>query len=213
MTSSSSPSGPGPVGGDLGTPPLRALLRTLAITLVAAAVVFMVVVLPAEYGMDPTRIGGLLGLDRLHEAAGTEPMAEAEEGLSAQLTGGQELRAETVSIEVGANEQMEYKLQMIEGMTIVYSWQTDGGALYSDFHADPFNDLDDEPVRYAEEFEVTGGRGGLTAGYSGNHGWFWRNDNDVPVIIELDVRGFFTNMREMGRAPAGTEHLDSEEYE
>lgn len=200
-------------GSDLGTPPLRKLMKTLAITLAAAAVVFVVVIMPAEYGIDPTRIGGLLGLDRLHEAAGAEPMAEAEEGLSAQVAGTRELRAETVTIEIGANEQMEYKLQMIEGMTIVYSWQTDGGALYSDFHADPFNDLDAEPVRYAEEFDVTGGRGGLTAGYSGNHGWFWRNDSDMPVTIELDVRGFYTNMREIGRAPAGTEHEDSEAYE
>lgn len=205
-------SSPAP-GADLGTPPLRRLLGTLAITLAAAAVVFVVVILPAEYGIDPTRIGGLLGLDHLYEAAGVEPMAEAEEGLSAPMTGNRELRSETVVIEIGANEQMEYKLQMIEGMTIVYSWQTDGGALYSDFHADPFNDLDDESVRYAEEFDVTEDRGGLTAGYSGNHGWFWRNDNDTPVAIELDVRGFYTGMRELGRAPAGTEHLDSEAYE
>lgn len=205
-------SSPAP-GGDLGTPAPGKLLKTLAITLAAAAVVFVVVILPAEYGIDPTRIGGLLGLDRLYEAAGTEPMAEAEEGLLAPMAGNRELRAETVTIEIGANEQMEYKLQMIEGMTIVYFWRTDGGAIYSDFHADPFNDLDDEPVRYAEEFDVTGGRGGLTAGYSGNHGWFWLNESDSPVTIELDVRGFFTNMREIGRAPAGTEHLDSEAYE
>ena len=200
-------------GGDLGTPPLRRLMKTLAITLAAAAVVFVVVILPAEYGIDPTRIGGLLGLDGFYDAEGTEPMAEAEAGLSAQMAGNRELRAETVTIEIGANEQMEYKLQMIEGMTIVYSWQTDGGALYSDFHADPFNDLDNEPVRYAEEFDITGGRGGLTAGYSGNHGWFWRNDSDSPVTIELDVRGFYTGMKEIGRAPAGTEHQDSEAYE
>jgi len=202
-----------PPGGDLGTPAPGKLLKTLAITLAAAAVVSVIVILPAEYGIDPTRIGGLLGLDRLHEAAGAEPMAEAEEGLSAQMPGNRELRAETVTIEIGANEQMEYKLRMIEGMTIVYSWRTDGGTLYSNFHADPFNDLDDEPVRYAEEFDVPGGRGGLTAGYSGNHGWFWPNDSDPPVAIVLDVRGFFTNMREIGRAPAGAEHLDSEAYE
>ena len=200
-------------GGDLGTPPLRTLLKTLAITLAAAAIVFVVVILPAEYGIAPTRIGGLLGLDGFYDAAGTEPMAEAEVGLSAQMAGNRELRAETVMVEIGANEQMEYKLQMIEGMSVVYSWQTDGGALYSDFHADPFNDLNDEPVRYAEEFDIRGGRGGLTAGYSGNHGWFWRNDNDTPVTIELDVRGFYTGMKEIGRAPAGTEHQDSEAYE
>ena len=200
-------------GGDLGTPPIRTLLKTLAITLTAAAVVFVVVIMPAAYGIDPTRIGGLLGLDGLYEAAGAEPMAEAEAGLSAQMSGNRDLRSETVTIEIAGNEQMEYKLQMIEGMTVVYSWQTDGGGLYSDFHADPFNDLDAEPVRYAEEFDVTGGRGGLTAGYSGNHGWFWRNDNDMPVTVELDVRGFFTTMKEIGRAPAGTEHEDSEAYE
>ncbi len=209
----STPASSSASGGDFGTPPLGKLLATLAITLTAAAAIFVVVILPAEYGVDPTRIGGLLGLDRLAEAAGAEPMADAEEGLSAPLDGARELRAETVTIDIGAREQMEYKLQMIEGMTVVYAWQTDGGGLYLDFHADPFNDLDDEPVRYAEEFDVTGGRGGLTAGYSGNHGWFWRNDSDSPVTVTLDVRGFFTSMREIGRAPAGAEHQDSETYE
>jgi hypothetical protein len=68
------------------TPPLeelpstRALLRSTVIAVCTAAVLLVAVVLPAEYAVDPTGIGRLLGLTRMGEIK----MALAEEAAIAE---------------------------------------------------------------------------------------------------------------------------------
>src|SRR5215213_8541809 len=51
--------------GDL--PSSRTLLRSTAIAAGVAALLLVTVVLPAEYGVDPTGVGRLLGLTRMGE--------------------------------------------------------------------------------------------------------------------------------------------------
>jgi hypothetical protein len=53
-----------PVGA---LPSSRSLLRSTAIALAAAAVLLVTAVLPAEYGVDPTGIGRVLGLTQMGE--------------------------------------------------------------------------------------------------------------------------------------------------
>lgn len=48
-------------------PSARALARSTAIAVVAAAVLLLTVVLPAEYGIDPTGVGRVLGLTQMGE--------------------------------------------------------------------------------------------------------------------------------------------------
>jgi hypothetical protein len=54
-------------------PPLSAagrtsrLFRSLVILSLAAAIIIVTIVLPAEYGIDPTGIGGKLGLKQMGE--------------------------------------------------------------------------------------------------------------------------------------------------
>ena len=43
------------------------LLRSTGIAIAAAAVILVTVVLPAEYNLDPTGIGGVLGLTEMGE--------------------------------------------------------------------------------------------------------------------------------------------------
>ncbi len=52
-------------GNDL--PSSRALLRSTIIAAAIALVLLVTVVLPAEYGVDPTRVGGVLGLTKMGE--------------------------------------------------------------------------------------------------------------------------------------------------
>lgn len=56
---------PPPAQGEL--PSTHALVRSTVIALVVAATVLNTVVLPAEYGIDPTRIGRVLGLTQMGE--------------------------------------------------------------------------------------------------------------------------------------------------
>ena len=37
--------------------------------------------------------------------------------------------------------------------------------------------------------------GELTAAFSGNHGWFWRNRGDAPVSVTLRVAGAYTEIK------------------
>jgi hypothetical protein len=50
---------------DPGSP--RRLLRSTLIALAVAALLLVTVVLPAEYGIDPTGVGRVLGLTRMGE--------------------------------------------------------------------------------------------------------------------------------------------------
>lgn len=48
------------------TPSKTKVLRNLAVAIAGAVVLLLTVVLPAEYGRDPTGLGALLGLTKLH---------------------------------------------------------------------------------------------------------------------------------------------------
>jgi hypothetical protein len=48
-------------------PSARSLLRSTLIALAVAIALLITVVLPAEYGIDPTRIGRVLGLTQMGE--------------------------------------------------------------------------------------------------------------------------------------------------
>lgn len=53
---------------DASTPPSTArFLRSLAITLAVAGVIVVTIVMPAEYGADPTGVGQVLGLKQMGE--------------------------------------------------------------------------------------------------------------------------------------------------
>ena len=90
-----------------GNPPsaLR-LLRSTAIALVVAGLILTTVVLPAEYGVDPTGLGRVLGLAQMGEikarlaaevaadaaadarAAAEEAAADARQGADTSRSGG-----------------------------------------------------------------------------------------------------------------------------
>lgn len=50
-----------------GAPSLARLVRSLAITALVAGVIVVTIVLPAEYGVDPTGVGQALGLKEMGE--------------------------------------------------------------------------------------------------------------------------------------------------
>jgi|GEM_PF-3983710 len=60
-------SSPTPADGGIPVPSRRALLRSTMIAAAVAIVVLFVIVLPAEYGYDPTGIGRPLGLTEMGE--------------------------------------------------------------------------------------------------------------------------------------------------
>jgi hypothetical protein len=204
-------------------PTSRALLRSTMIAMAVAAVLLVTVVLPAEYGVDPTGVGQIIGLKRMGEikmalaleaeadaAADAEARAAEEEDAAAfvastpdgSTTEGvvaeREGKLEMMEISLQPDEGKEVKLRMSEGASVEYEWWTIGGVVNFELHADdPPGAASGEFHSYAKGQGESGGEGVLTAEFDGMHGWFWRNRTDQVVTITLRAEGDFEEMREM----------------
>lgn len=87
-------------------------------------------------------------------------------------------------------EGIEAKLRMTAGAKAKFEWTATGGVLNHDMHGDGGG----QEISYEKGRGVPGQSGVLTAAFSGNHGWFWRNRSDAPVTVTLNVRGDYERL-------------------
>ena len=203
------------------------LLKGAFFALIAAVVVTVLFVLPAEFGVDPTGVGAKLGLLDIAEPA-ESPMSSGTPGSSTLVEGAwpaipedfdyyepdvlgdpysriqtTKFRSDTLTIELDVGEQTEYKAIMQQGDALVYHWKVAKGVVYTDLHADPGEDAEGYPdryyIRYAES-ESGESAGSLVAPFAGNHGWYWLNIEEEPITITLEVHGFYDRVDELMRS-------------
>ena len=235
------------------------LIRSTILSGAAALGVLAVVYLPAEYGMDPTGFGAVLGLtemgqikQQLYAEAEADAAAapvmldpavmarldriEAQLADIAAIVGADVLRdggvtpapveaaaAPAPAAEAGAveaapevaaaepaepaaagpdwrdevsytlppGEGIEVKLVMEEGQTARFEWTANGGVVNYDTHGDGSG----QKISYEQGRAVPEQAGELTAAFTGNHGWFWRNRTDAPVTVTLRTRGDYAEMK------------------
>lgn len=177
-------------------PSAIALVKATLAALVVAAIVLVVAVLPAEYGIDPTGAGRALGLNGLFEAgqeaaavAGAPATVTASEGgpLHPQFN---EYRADTREFTIAPKTGMEFKYTLNKGATMIYSWKATGFVDF-DFHTEPAG----KPSSASDSFEkgeAVQKKGGYTAPYDGIHGWYWENKGTAPVTVTLRSEGFYS---------------------
>jgi hypothetical protein len=186
-------------------------LRALTIAAIIAIAALFLFILPAERGYDPTGIGARLGLTALNgtTAAGAPGTLDDVTGGNETLTASTDSsgpltlpnpaisqletvapKVETLKITLGLDEKTEIKAVLGKAKAIVYSWSTDGGKVYVDYHGHDPSKGDNYWVRYEEADGITGRSGSLVAPFSGEHGWFWLNVSDAPVTITLQVTGY-----------------------
>lgn len=184
------------------SPSPATLARATLGALVAAAVVLVTVVLPAEYGIDPTGIGEALGLVVLS----AEPVTPLDtpvrqDGLTDQP---ETYHLDRRTLVLGPREFVELKYRLEAGQAFVYSWETTA-AVRSEMHSDP--DGDGRPVEFFEIVEdVTGRNGSYVAPFSGMHGWYWLNETADSVSITIDAAGFFRSGTEYRASPPPVEY-------
>ena len=187
----------GAPGGGVTAPSVRKILLATAGAAVAAAVILITAVLPAEYGIDPLGTGRLLGLTDL---AGGAPSGAINRQDVAYKTN-------TASFDLGPYEFVEFKYRLEQGATMVYSWTATGSVIY-DFHSEP----DGAPEGYAESFDKAQSltaHGSYTAPFSGIHGWFWENPGTRPVTITLTTAGFYSSAQEFRDNDSSFHPLDA----
>lgn len=191
------------------------------VALGAALVLLFTTILPAEYGVDPTGIGGALGLTALTAPAGRtleivdviggneevrtveipdygEPVPLPNPGVHQDQEAEGAAQTRTMTITIPAEQETEIKTVLTEGKMILYSWSVDRGDIYSDFHGHDPAVSDEFWVRYREHQEGSGGSGSLVAPFSGEHGWYWLNYNEFPVTVTLTVTGYYDDIIDYG---------------
>jgi hypothetical protein len=228
------------------------LIRATLGSALAAGAILVFAWLPAEYGIDPTGVGSVLGLTEMGEikqqlsaeaeadeaaAAGAPPapaavpastdpaIAERLASIEAQLAaiaavvGATGVAApapapapeaappvaeapaappvqaagwrDEVSYTLAPTEGIEIKLVMEEGAVAAFEWTANGGVLNYDTHGDGGG----QSISYEQGRAVPEQSGELTAAFTGNHGWFWRNRTGAPVTMTLRTRGDYVELR------------------
>lgn len=193
------------------------LLKSTIIAVIAAAFILVTIVLPAEYGIDPTGFGNFVGLLKMGEikvSLADESAAEnssekpleslsidnqAEASQQSPIEAPKEsepnLRSEEMSITLAPNEGKEIKLTMAKGDSVNFAWWTSGGRANFDTHADS-KELKIKYHNY-EKGSKERSEGVLEAAFDGNHGWFWRNRTAETMTVSLKVSGNFTDIKKL----------------
>tara|TARA_E500000331_G_scaffold344069_1_gene379800 strand:- start:77174 stop:77809 length:636 start_codon:yes stop_codon:yes gene_type:complete len=202
------------------------LSRSIFLAIILAIVVLFIVILPTEYGIDPTGLGEKIGLNDLNnidtvsiqipDVIGSnldtdtieipspgEPIPLPnpnvyQEGLAIP-------KSEIYEINMGPFEASEFKAIMRSDQMIIFSWQaSDQGLVYSDFHGHGPDWPSSSFVRYQEHGTIEGinnTQGSLVASFDGEHGWFWLNLNDYPITITLKLDGYYDDTIDYGILP------------
>ncbi len=157
------------------------LLKSVLLSMVIAVSILITVILPAEFGIDHTGIGSMLGLDALNNPN------EITAIISRSGEGDLEFRQDEVEVLISANSGLEYKFFLEMHSNINYEWSS-SSPLYFDMHGEPEGDT----TGYFESYgaSITNGmKGSVTVPFAGSHGWYWRNDTDENISISLKTLG------------------------
>jgi hypothetical protein len=194
----------------------RRIVRATLWALLAGALITVAVILPAEYGVDPTGFGRLTGLTAMARAGqqGAAAPAVAETGapVNADASGTappltvwavahpEKYHSETFEVTLKGDEEAEYKATVTRGDSMLYTWRVkEGSQVYFEFHGQPSEGT--WPKDYYESYEKgesTGGQGAMVAPFTGEHGWFWLNLSEKPVTIVVELAGYYSKFGRYG---------------
>lgn len=184
------------------------LLRSTAIAAVSAVVILFLVVLPAEYAIDPTGVGRVLGLtsmgaemqrlaaeaeaDRLLQGNQSSEAANNSNVVATGTASAPGNWADVVTFTLDPDRSIEIKLVMETGASAEYAWTAEGGRINYDLHAHGDKNIS---VDYEQGRGKTNGAGVIAAEFPGQHGWYWRNRDTNPITVTLHLRGGYSEIR------------------
>lgn len=100
---------------------------------------------------------------------------------------------DSISITIPARGDKEYKFYLEKGATLEYTWATNDAKLFFDFHGEPEGDTTGYFKSFNKSTESQSS-GTLTTSFSGTHGWYWKNNNPLPVTITLKTKGEYKRL-------------------
>ena len=199
-------------------PTSRQLIGSTLVAIAGAAAILVTVVLPSEYGIDPTGAGRAFGLTEMgeikvqlaQEAAAdrvSEPSKPTDNTDSSGVPTGDggtaparadaqspntAVRSDHTEVVLKPGQGAEVKVAAAKGARIEFDWSVRGGIVNYDTHADaPGIDYHG----YGKGKQSGGETGTLVAAFDGKHGWFWRNRTEKVVTIILKTSGAYTSVK------------------
>ena len=206
-------------------PSTRQLIRSTLIAAVSAMVLLYTVVLPSEYGVDPSGIGRTLGLTEMGEIKTRLAKEAAEDAAATQTSNSKPTDATTAvkppkvapatspmadtaaaqSAPASKNpawrDEMTFTLTPGQGTEVKMKLKEGEKALYSwsvkggVVNFDTHGDAFGRSVSYEKGRGVASDEGELVAQFTGNHGWFWRNRGEADVIVTLQTGGAYSDIK------------------
>lgn len=178
----------------------RRLWVASALALLAAVAILVVIVLPAEFAVDPLGTGRALGL-MLPETGGVEvaPASSGDSRLRPAPIGPAgyypaPYATDTRRLQLGPYEYVEYKYRLEEGASMTFAWRATAPVLH-DFHAEPDHAAEHTEVSF-DARPLQEAFGTHTAPMSGLHGWMWENPGGTPITVTLSTAGFYSSATE-----------------
>ena len=177
--------------------PKDKLIRNTGIAALIAIVLLLTIILPAEYDIDPTGVGSVLGIRGLsHQAAVENVNAEIEESAMAaasplHINHQPPLKFVDVDLVLEPYGQGEFKLKMQANARLSYLWHSGTDLVYADLHGHTLvvgEDGEEEiVVRYLETQEGTGEAGQCDTPFGGDQGWYVLNLETRPINIRVQI--------------------------
>lgn len=184
-------------------PSSRQLIVSTLIAIAGAAALLVTVVLPSEYGIDPTGAGRVLGLSEMgeikvqlaREAAADRTTDVPASATAAATLGPAAVRSDIKEITLAPGEAAEIKVSAAKGTSVVFDWSVSGGNVNFDTHGDPLVKRRGFYHGYGKGKASTGEKGTLVAAFDGTHGWYWRNRSEQTVTVKLKTSGAYSDIR------------------
>ena len=197
------------------------LLRATALAFLVGGVLLVTTILPAEYGIDPTGIGRMLGIDALSstvietEAAPIDAEvresdldrnAKAVSNAAAAFGASEKqsfatqaaspakgaIRQDAMTVELLPGKGVEVKALLKNGEGFTYHW-TASDDVAVDMHGER-EGVKDAWTSYAVEKTQRDASGTFVAPFDGTHGWYWLNRGSAPVTVTVSVAGFQSSL-------------------
>ena len=204
-------------------PSTRQLVRSTIMAAVSAVVLLYTVVLPSEYGVDPTGIGRTLGLTEMGEIK-TRLAQEAEEDAAATLASHAQPTSAVTAVQAPKaaaspstvppaasseptaakptwRDEVTFTLTPGQGTEIKLKMREGDKALFSwtvqggIVNFDTHGDAIGRSISYEKGRGVASDEGELVAAFTGNHGWFWRNRGEADVTVVLKTGGAYSDIK------------------
>lgn len=204
---------------DRELPSTGKLIKSTILAAITASALLVTVVMPAEYGIDPTGIGNAIGLKRMGEIkVSLAKEAAAEQQIAETVNSGEtvslaeivpspapvepapaevaaNIRTDEMKVTLAPDEGTEVKVTMAKGKKVEYVWESSGGKANFDVHADS-KELKIDYHGYEKGSEQKK-EGVIEAAFDGKHGWFWRNRTSETITVTLKTTGEYTEIKHM----------------